>query len=168
MATRKERSLSSREGKMITPLLVVACLAIAVVVSVELLVTPGKVRSPRAKAYPDAVVRQAVGGITAHELDAVLLDLPGQAITVRDQDEMASLLAGLRSAVLPWNPKDPAAMPPGNRICLVTLRLTTGRKVGPFPFGLDSPNHAFGAKFAQAYNRVAPADRRVRVLRRRR
>lgn len=45
---------------------------------------------------------------------------------------------------------------PTNRVYLVALVLRSGETVGPFGFSVESPEHAFGEKFAKWFNQYSP------------
>lgn len=107
---------------------------------------------PKKTIYPATAVRQAVKGIKASDVGTITIVIPSQTIILDKQSDIAPLLEGLKSAVWPCDPK----MLPGNRTLSVKLILKNGQTIGPFGFSNETPDMAFGVKFAEAYNNLNP------------
>ena len=109
------------------------------------------------KKWPATEVRNEAAKVAPADIRAVIFpQMPTKSgrktVRVTDPKLVREFWEGLR--VAEW-PCDPNALP-GNRTEEVYLELKNGKQLGPFGFGTEGRRHAFGKRFAAAYNKVSP------------
>lgn len=101
--------------------------------------------------WPMEKIQSQVADIKPDQVNKIVFDGLYKTRNLTKTDEITPFLEGLREAVYPG---DPDKGLPTDNMMQIKLILKDGRSVGPFGFSIEKASHAFGKKFAEAWNKT--------------
>lgn len=129
----------------------IVVLIVLVAIAVVFWMTRPTTTSTSKIEWPMEGVRSQVANIQPAQVKEIVFDGLIKTRNLTKTDEIAPFLAGLKSAVYPWDPKKGL---PNDNMMRITLVLKDSRSIGPFGFSTEKASHAFGRNFAMAWNKT--------------
>lgn len=114
--------------------------------------------SSKKEEWPMMTVRKRMVVIKPDQVKEIVFGGLYRTRNLTKSDEIAPFLAGLQSATYPWDPKK--GLPTGDTMD-ITVVLKDGQSIGPFGFSTERASHAFGPKFAKAWNDTFNDDKNI-------